>query len=118
MKKRILCLALCAIMVFACFVGCEEESREDIMNKIGKDASVNASTVTMYLLAEAEVSAEQEAIIEEAVNEIMATYDVYLDLVYKTADEYYEALEANLNKMKEYKASLKKTVSKIIYSHF
>lgn len=101
MKKRILCLALCAIMVFACFVGCEEESREDIMNKIGKDASVNASTVTMYLLAESAVSAEQEAIIEAAVNEIMATYDVYLDLVYKTADKYYEALEENLKTMKE-----------------
>ncbi len=101
MKKRILCLALCAIMVFACFIGCEEESREEIMNKIGMEASEKASTVTMYLLAEEKVSAEQEAIIEAGVNEIMATYDVYLDLVYKTADEYYDALEKNLKTMND-----------------
>ncbi len=101
MKKKILCLALCAIMVFACFIGCEEESREDIMNKIGKDASVNASTVTMYLLAEEKVGPEQEALVEDAVNEIMATYDVYVDLVYETADKYYEKLEGNLKTMKD-----------------
>ena len=107
MKKKILCLALCAIMVFSCFIGCEEESREDVMYKIGKDASVNASTVTVYLLAEEKVSAEQEKLVEDAVNEIMATYDVALDLVYETADNYYKKLEKNLQEMKDVAAAEK-----------
>ena len=99
MKRKILCLALCVVMVFASLVGCQEQSRDDIMNEIGREASVGASTVTMYLLSEKPVSAEQEALVEAAVNEYMDDYSVYLDLVYYTESEYYTILESNLDMM-------------------
>lgn len=99
MKRKILCLALCVVMVFASLVGCQEQSREDIMNEIGREASAGASTVTMYLLSEKPVSAEQEALVEAAVNEYMDDYSVYLDLVYYTENEYYTILESNLDMM-------------------
>ena len=68
MKKKILCLALCVVMVFASLVGCEEDSREEIMNNMGKEASdkKEAITITMQLLSEKPVSKEQEALVEEA----------------------------------------------------
>ena len=110
MKKKILCLALCVVMVFASLVGCEEESREKIMNDIGRDASKGAITVTMHLLSEKPVSAEQEALVEAAVNEYMDDYNIYLDLKYFTEapiyengvlvkNGYYEALEYSLDMM-------------------
>ena len=103
MKKKILCLALCVIMVFASLVGCQEENRQEIMNNIGKEASKGALTVTMMLLSEEKVSAEQEALVEAAVNEHMSYHNIRLDLKYYTEDEYYGKLEENLEKM--YKAS-------------
>lgn len=99
MKKKFLCLALCLLMMFASLVGCTEENRAQIMNKIGREASENASTVTMYLISESKVSPTQEALVEAEVNEIMASYDVYLDIKYFTEDEYYKTLETNLDKM-------------------
>lgn len=99
MKKKILCLALCLIMIFASLVGCTEENRAQIMNKIGKDASNGALTVTMALLAEKAVSAEQEALVEAAINEYMSSYGIKLDIKYYTADKYYEKVETDLQTM-------------------
>ena len=102
MKKKILCLALCALMIIASFVGCGEKSRDELMNQIGEDTSKGAVTLTMYILADSKVSAEQELLVENAVNAIVDAYKIKLDLKYFTEDEYYTTLEKNLAKMKTY----------------
>lgn len=102
MKKKILCLALCALMIVASFVGCGEKSRDELMNQIGEETSKGAVTLTMYILADSKVSAEQELLVENAVNDIVNSYKIKLDLKYFTEDEYYTKLEANLAKMKTY----------------
>lgn len=112
MKKKILCLALCIVMVFASLVACDEPIKEEIMNNMGKKASdaKGAITVTMHLLSEKPVSPEQEAIVEAAVNEYMDDYGIYLDIKYFTEAPviengvqvkpgYYTALENSLDTM-------------------
>ena len=94
MNKRIISLLLCLIMVLACFAGCAEKSDDEAIADTNEAASENAITLAMYLLAEKEVSPEQEAKIEAAVNKLTnAKYKIKLDLFYYTADKYYEALE-------------------------
>ena len=67
---------------------------EEAIADTNEAASENAITLAMYLLAEKEVSPEQEAKIEKAVNDITnAKFKIKLDLFYYTADKYYEALE-------------------------
>ena len=102
MKKKILCLALCALMIATCFIGCGDKSKEELMNQIGEETSKGAVTLTMYILAEDKVSDIQESLVEDAVNEIVATYNIKLDLKYFTEDNYYKTLEKNLAKMKTY----------------
>ena len=102
MKKKILCLALCALMIVASFVGCAEKSRDELMNQIGEETSKGAVTLNMYILAESPVSAEQELLVENAVNDIVDSYKIKLDLMYFTEGTYYTKLEANLAKMKKY----------------
>ncbi len=102
MKKKILCLALCALMIVASFVGCAEKSRDELMNQIGEETSKGAVTLTMYILAEDKVSAEQELLVENAVNDIVNSYKIKLDLKYFTEDEYYKTLEKNLARMESY----------------
>ena len=102
MKKKILCLALCVLMIVASFVGCSEKSKDELMNQIGEETSKGAVTLTMYILSDSEVSDKQELLIEEAVNKITHSYKIKLNLEYFTEDKYYTQLEANLAKMKTY----------------
>ena len=102
MKKKILCLALCALMILASFVGCAEKSRDELMNQIGEETSKGAVTLTMYILAEEAVSEKQERLVEDAVNDIIDSYKIKLDLKYYTSDNYYKVLEKNLAEMKRY----------------
>ena len=119
MKKKILCLALCALMIVASFVGCAEKSRDELMNQIGEETSKGAVTLNMYILAESPVSAEQEALIENAVNDIVDSYKIKLDLMYFTEDKYYTTLEKNLAEMKRYydsKENLSKETEAPVYT--
>ena len=103
MKLKLSCLLLSALMIMLCFAGCAEKEKADVMNKIGEEASDGAVTLSMYLMSEAPVSAEQEIAMEKAVNAITEKeFKVHLDLRYFTADKYYEALEADLAKMTEF----------------
>ena len=94
MNKRIISLLLCLIMVAACFVGCAQKTDEEAIADTNEAASENAITLAMYLLAEKEVTPEQEEKIEKAVNKLTnAKFKIKLDLFYYTEDEYYKALE-------------------------
>ena len=94
MNKRIISLLLALVMIAACFAGCAKKTDEEAIADTNEAASENAITLAMYLLAEKEVTPEQEAKIEKAVNDITnAKFKIKLDLFYYTADKYYEALE-------------------------
>lgn len=101
MKKRILCLSLCVLMIAACFAGCGKKDKDKLMNELGMENSKNAVTITMYVLAESEVHPEQEARVEEAASAILSSYKIKLDLKYFTEENYYKTLEENLAIMKE-----------------
>ena len=119
MKKKILCLALCVLMIVASFVGCAEKSRDELMNQIGEETSKGAVTLTMYIFAESPVSAEQELLVENAVNDIVDSYKIKLDLKYFTEADYYKTLETNLARMKTYygnKENLSKETEMPIYT--
>ena len=103
MKKRLISLLLISLMLLFCFVGCGEKTNEQVMEDIGKEASKDAVSLSMYLMSEESVSAKQEQLMEEKVNEITETeYTIHVDLEYFTPDEYYTALENNLSKMNDY----------------
>ena len=72
------------------------------MEDITEEASAATVTLSMYLMSETSVSAEQEAAIENALNVLTkAKYKVKMDLTFLTPDVYYTALEANLKKQSE-----------------
>lgn len=96
MNKKIICFLLCMVMLLGTLVGCSNETTDEALDNIDKEASESAVTLAMYLLCEEEVSPEQEAKIEEAVNKITKSkFRTKLDLYFYTEDKYYEALEAS-----------------------
>lgn len=103
MKLKLFSLLLSVLMIMLCFAGCADKDKADVMNKIGQEASEGAVSLSMYLMSEAPVSAEQEAAMEAAVNAITEKeFKVHLDLRYFTPDEYYTALEADLAEMTDF----------------
>lgn len=103
MKKRLVCLLLSAVMLLLCFAGCAEDTREEVMAGIGEEASKDAVTISMYLMAEQEVSPRQEALMEAKVNEItQPKFNIKVELKYFTPDTYYTELEADLAEMKTF----------------
>lgn len=103
MKNRLISLLLIALVLLFCFVGCGEKTNEQVMEDIGEEASKDAETIFVYLMSEEPVSADQEKLMEEKVNEITETgYTIHVDLEYFTPDEYYATLEKNLAKMNDY----------------
>ncbi len=103
MKKKLICLLMSAVMILLCFAGCAEATAEDVKWKIGAEASEGALTLSMHLMSEEPVSAAQEKLMEEKVNEYTESkYKIHLDLKYFTPDQYYTALEEDLAQQKEY----------------
>ena len=91
MTKRLIALLLSLIMVLACFVGCNQK---DDVTEIVDEGSERTATLSMYLMSEEEVSAEQALAIQNAVNKITKSkFKTQLVLRYFTEDQYYTALE-------------------------
>lgn len=92
MSKRLIALLLSLVMVFACLVGCGED--DDGIGDAVTEGSEKTMTLSMYLMSEEPVSAEQAEMIEAAVNKItMSKFKTKLDLRYFTEEEYYAALD-------------------------
>ena len=67
-------------------------------------ASASTTTLSLYLMSDAPVSAEKAAQIEQAVNKITkAKFKTQLKLTFLTENEYYTVLEENLKKQEENK---------------
>ena len=93
MKKRILCLLLCMVMMIGVLASCGAKDDSEAVEDINEKASESAITLAMYLMSETEVSEAQVTAIEEAVNKITNADKIKLELFYYTPDKYYEALE-------------------------
>ena len=95
-------------MLLFCFAGCGEKTGEEVMEDIGKEASKDAVSISIYLMSEQPVSAKQEQLMEEKVNEITETdYTIHVDIEYFTPEEYYTTLEKDLSKMNDFYGSKK-----------
>ena len=106
MKNRLISLLLISFMLLFCFAGCGEKTEEEVMEDIGKEASKDAITISLYLMSEKPVSAKQELLMEQKVNDITETdHTIHVDIRYMTPDEYYERLEKDLAKMNDYYGS-------------
>ncbi|MBQ8175204.1 MAG: hypothetical protein IJ009_07380 [Clostridia bacterium] len=94
MKKKLLCLLLCAVMLVSVLAGCAGETDPTA----SADSSRKTVTLTMWVICEETVSLETEAQIEEAFNTITeADYTTHVDLVFCTEDEYEIKLEQKFN---------------------
>ena len=97
MKKRLMCLALCAIMLMSSllFAGCSSKA-EDATGDIGEEASRNTTTLNMLVMVEDGTTAESAEAVEEAFNKITKSqFKTAVNIIFATEDEYYSILEAS-----------------------
>ena len=104
MNKKLICLLLSVLMLMSVVLtSCRRTNEDDAaLDDISSEASASAVTLAMYLMSESAVSAEQEAAIEKAVNDITKNkFKAKVDITYLTPDTYYTVLEENLKKQAE-----------------
>lgn len=107
MKKRLMCLALCAIMLMSLllFAGCSS-NKENANDDIGEEASRNTTTLNMLVMVEDGTTAESAEAVEAAFNKITKSqFKTAVNIIFATEDEYYSILEASF-KNKEEEAKL------------
>lgn len=94
MNRRILALLLCIVTVATVFAGCGEK-KVDEDELIKEQSTRTAVSVNMWVVSDKKVSEETEALVEQAINEVTKSrLTVYVDLIFLTADEYEEKLNA------------------------
>ena len=106
MKKRLLCLFLCMVMVLSVILSsCSEKTDEEAEGGIIDDASESAITLSMWVVCEKEVSSATAAAVSKALNAVTnAKFKTQLVINWLTEDEYRDRLEAEIT---AYEASLK-----------
>lgn len=95
MKKRLLCLALCALMLIGTFVfsGCSSSS-DDNSEAVQEEASRATTTLNMMVMTEEGTDPEQAKAVEAAINKItMSKFKTKVNITFYTESEYYTALE-------------------------
>ena len=95
MKKRLLCLALCALMLIGTFVfsGCSSSS-DDNSEDVREEASRATTTLNMMVMTEEGTDPEQAKAVEAAINKItMSKFKTKVNITFYTEAEYYTALE-------------------------
>ena len=97
MKRRILALMLCLVTLLTMLVSCQDEEISD--EELNKEQSVRtAVSINMWVVTENKISAETEALIEEAFNTITKSrFTTYVDLIFCTESEYNDALDARFD---------------------
>lgn len=96
MKKRVVSLLLCLIMVLSAFLtGCAEKTDEEAMEQVNEEASVNNITLSMWVVSEKAVSAETAAAVTAALNEITEEQlKTRLAVNFYTKEQYEKKLTA------------------------
>lgn len=81
-------------MLVACLAGCAQKTDDSRTNQINQDQFEMAMTLSMYLMCEEPVSAEQEIALEDEINSILkGKFKTAVDLRFYTEEEYYTQLE-------------------------
>lgn len=103
MKKRLLSLVLCILMIACVLVGCSSSSDTD--DNIIEENSRSTRTLNMYLMTEDNTDPEQTAAVEAAINKITKSkFKTKLNITFLTESEYYDALEATFTAKAEEEA--------------
>ncbi len=107
MKKRLLCLFLCFVMVLSVVLsGCSDKTDDEAQENISETASKNAMTLTMWVVSEETVDADIRISVTEALNAITkAKFKTQLVVNFFTEDEYYGALTKAIIAFGEAKAA-------------
>lgn len=107
MKKRLLSLVLCVLMVACVFTGCSSSSDTD--EEIIEENSRSTRTLNMYLMTEDNTDPEQAAAVEAAINKITKSkFKTKLNITFLKESEYYDALEATFKAKAEDEAMAEK----------
>ena len=109
MFKKIVCLALCLLMIVPMLVACK---KEDAVSEIIDEASKSTQTLNVWLMAGADMDAAQAAKVAEAINKLTkAKFKTKLNIKFLPEDQYYAAVEAAFTWEDENAANRAKTAS-------
>lgn len=99
MKRRLISMVLCLLMLITAFATASCGQKEDLTG-VGEDKIANAMTLTIYGIKEKGTTDEAVAAVEEAMSRITeAQFNTAIKLVLYTADEYDKALEAKMDEI-------------------
>jgi len=107
MKKRLLCMFLCLVMMLSVVLtACGKKTDKDAEENISDAASETAMTLTMWVVSEEKVSDATAAMVSEALNAITkAKFKTQLVLKYFTEDEYEARLTETIKAYEAEKAT-------------
>ena len=96
MKKRLLCLLMCLVMVLSVVLtSCSEKTDEEAASDISDEASEAAMTLSMWVVCEEEISADNQAAVTTAINAITTSkFKTKLAIEFLTEDVYRTKLDA------------------------
>lgn len=100
MKKKLLCLVLCLVLVLPMLASCSSDDKE--LDENVQSTVRPAKTISLYLITSEETTDEAKDLVEEELNKLTkAQYTTAVELVFLTEDEYYKALEKSFVEMAE-----------------
>ncbi len=106
MKKKLLCLFLCTIMLLSlaltsCSVNSGTEETVEGEDEL-TETDRTPVTLTLWLPSEKEISEETRSLVEAAMNEYLkATYTTAVELKIYTKEAYAQAVEDRISKIEE-----------------
>ena len=106
MKKRLMCLLLCLVMLVSLVLtACSKKSKDDAITNIEDVASEAARTLTLWIVSENKLSDATIKVVSEELNAITkAKFKTQLQLYFLTEDVYESTLS---NTIKNYEESKK-----------
>ncbi len=98
MKKRLVCLVLCLVMLMtSVLAGCSKKDDESATDDIKNKASESAMTLTMWIVSEEKVAPATAAAVSAQINAVTkAKFKTQLVINYLTEDEYKSTLEKTI----------------------
>ncbi len=98
MKNRLICLALCFVMVLSVVLtGCGEKSDDDVKQDITEAASESAMTLTMWVVSKEAVNEATAKIINDELNSISkAKFKTQLSVKFFTPEQYQAQLGSTI----------------------
>ena len=106
MKNRLICLALCLLMLAASVLtGCSSKTIDEAQSAVTNAASESAMTLTMWLVSEKEVDKDTASRITKAVNNITESkFKTRMQLYFLTDAEYRAAVTDTIRKREDSKS--------------